>query len=235
MADLFAPLPAGPFATIVADPPWNYSKKLSGGGTSGFAFVHHSKGGSRGAANHYPTLTLEELAKLPVESVASAEAHLYLWTTGAFLSEAHELATAWGFAPKGVIPWIKVKRNAAARISEANGDLHEALLMGMGRYYRWCTEFVLFAVRGKLPLLRNDLLGAFFAERSAHSKKPARFFDLIEKASPGPRLELFARTARPGYTAWGNQVEINEEPQDLEIRGGPPTPIPITRSGYQWS
>ena len=202
----YAPLPKGNFKTIVADPPWDYSHKLSGGGTSGYSPVHHSKGGNRGAANHYPTLRHSELLHLPVQDIVAPEAHLYLWTTGAFLVEAHQLAEAWGFSPKGVIPWIKVKKNAARHIESSGGDLHAALRMGMGRYLRWCSEYVIFAVRGKLPTLRNDILGAIFAETRTHSEKPDRFFELVEMASPAPRVELFARQNRPGFKAWGNEV-----------------------------
>ena len=93
---VFSPLPEGPYATIVADPPWDYSRKLSGGGTSGYSPVHPSRGGNRGAANHYSTLRLEQLEKLPVQSVAADQAHLYLWTTSAFIVEAHVLADSLG-------------------------------------------------------------------------------------------------------------------------------------------
>ena len=85
----YAALPPGPFSTIVADLPWDYSRKLSGGGTSGFSPVHPSRSGNRGAANHYSTLTMGELAALPVCEVVADKAHLYLWTTGAFIVEAH--------------------------------------------------------------------------------------------------------------------------------------------------
>ena len=66
--------------------------------------MHHSRGGTRGAANHYPTLRLDELMTLPVSEVVAPEAHLYLWTTGSFMVEAHELARAWGFEPEGDHP-----------------------------------------------------------------------------------------------------------------------------------
>ena len=203
----FDPLPPGPFATVVADPPWDYSRKLSGGGTSGYSPVHHSRGGTRGAANHYVTLSLGDLSQLPVRDVVAAQAHLYLWTTGAFIVEAHQLAEAWGFSPKGVIPWIKVKKNAARHIEQADGDLHAAVRMGMGLYLRWASEYVVFGVRGKLPALRHDVNGVVFAERQAHSQKPEELYRLIESVSPEPRLELFARTHRPGYVVWGNEVE----------------------------
>ena len=202
----YDPLPPGPFTTVVADPPWDYSRKLSGGGTSGYSPVHPSRGGNRGAANHYATLSIDELCQLPVSEVVAAKAHLYVWTTGAFIVEAHQLAEAWGFSPKGVIPWIKVKKDADRHVQQAQGDLHAAVRMGMGLYLRWASEFVVFAVKGKLPTLRHDVTGVVFAERQAHSEKPDELYQLIEAVSPGPRLELFARTHRPGYEAWGNEV-----------------------------
>ena len=209
---IFAPLPPGPFSTIVADPPWNYSQKFSGGGTSGYSPVHHSRGGSRGAANHYSTLKLEQLEQLPVESVAAEQAHLYLWTTSAFVVEAHILAEYWGFSPKVLIPWIKMKRDGECQISKAGGDPYAGVRMGMGVYIRHCAEFMLFAVRGKAPTLRNDALGVVFAPRGEHSEKPRRAYEFIESLSPGPRLELFARSPRDGYEVWGDQIDRRSSP-----------------------
>jgi N6-adenosine-specific RNA methylase IME4 len=202
---LYAPLPDGRFATIVADPPWDYSGKLSGGGTSGYSPVHPSRGGSRGAANHYRTLDIWQLKMLPVPSITAEQSHLYLWTTGAFMAEAFELAGEWGFRPKGVIPWVKTKRGAAEAVA-ASGDLAAGVRMGMGLYIRWCTEFVVFAVRGKLPTARNDALGIVFAERGRHSEKPEALYDLVRALSPGPRIDLFARREREGFVAWGDEL-----------------------------
>jgi N6-adenosine-specific RNA methylase IME4 len=41
---------------------------------------------------------------------------------------------------------------------------------------------------------------------------------MVEAVSPGPRLELFARRARPGWTVWGNEVEANDQAQFREER-----------------
>ena len=213
MADppsVFTLLPAGPFSTIVADPPWDYSRKLSGGGTSGYSPVHPSRGGSRGAANHYPTLTLEQLQTLPVQAVAAVQAHLYLWTTSAFVVEAHMLAESWGFSPKVLVPWIKTKKNSRSQVLCADGDLYAGVRMGMGLYIRHCAEFILFCVRGKAPTARNDVLGVLFAPQGKHSEKPSQAYDLIDRLSPSPRLELFARGPRDGYEVWGNQA--NDSP-----------------------
>lgn len=199
------PLPAGPFSTLVADPPWDYSRKFSSGGTSGYSPVHHSRGGNRGAANHYGTMTLDELLRLPVGRVVAEQAHLWLWTTGAFMVEAHQVAESWGFSPKGIIPWIKVKKDAVRHVQREQ-DLRAAVRMGMGLYVRWASEFVVFAVKGKLPALNHDVTGVVFAERRDHSEKPDELYELVEAVSPGPRLELFARAPRLGYEVWGHEV-----------------------------
>lgn len=199
------PLPAGLFSTVVADPPWDYSRKFSGGGTSGYSPVHHSRGGNRGAANHYNTMTLDDIMRLPVDEVVADQAHLWLWTTGAFMVEAHQVAEAWGFSPKGVIPWIKVKKDAVRHVQREK-DLRAAVRMGMGLYVRWASEFVVFAVKGKLPAMNHDVMGVVFAERRDHSEKPDELYELVEAVSPSPRLELFARTPRPGYEVWGLEV-----------------------------
>lgn len=198
-------LPAGPFATVVADPPWDYSRKYSAGGTSGYSPVHHSRGGNRGAANHYRTMKLDEIVRVAVKDVVADQAHLWLWTTGAFMVEAHQVAEAWGFAPKGIIPWIKVKKDPVQHV-ERHQDLRAAVRMGMGLYVRWVSEFVLFAVRGKLPALNHDVMGVVFAERRDHSEKPDELYEIVEAISPCPRLELFARASRPGYEVWGREV-----------------------------
>lgn len=217
-SSVFAPLPAGPFSTIVADPPWDYSRKLSAGGTSGYSPVHQSRGGNRGAANHYPTLTIQELQDLPVQSVVADQAHLYLWTTSAFVVEAHTLAETWGFSPKVLVPWIKTKKNSRSQILDADGDIYAGIRMGMGLYIRHCAEFLLFCVRGKAPTARKDVLGVLFAPQGKHSEKPSQAYDLIDRLSTPPRLELFARGPRAGYEVWGNQANgILSAPKSLRM------------------
>jgi N6-adenosine-specific RNA methylase IME4 len=126
---------------------------------------------------------------------AEDNAHLYLWTTNAFLCEAHDLARAWGFAPKTVLTWGKVK---------ATGDPS----MKVGYYYRGATEHCLFAVRGSLKLrAKQGKPTLYLSRRLPHSVKPEWFYALCEECSPGPYLELFARRQRPGWVCWGNEVE----------------------------
>lgn len=169
------------FRTIVADPPWPYKDRIS-------------QKGIRGAANHYGLMTLEDLSRLPVTSWADPEgAHLYLWTTNAFIVEAHLLAQAWGFMPKTILTWIKPR-------------------LGMGRTFRGTTEHVLFCVRGRLPVLRHDVPTHFEAPAGRHSAKPDRFYtDIVQRMSPGPYLEMFARERRRGWIAWGDEAPAADE------------------------
>lgn len=143
---------------------------------------------TRGAAeNHYPTMTIEELCALDVASLAADDAHLYLWTTNSFLREGFQVMDSWGFDYKTCLTWVKPQ-------------------MGMGNYFRGSTEHILFGVRGRLPTLRNNQMNWIEARRGRHSAKPDLFYELIETCSPGPYLEMFARTARLGdWHYWGNE------------------------------
>ena len=140
-------------------------------------------------------MTMTDLKALPVSAVTESPAHLYLWTTNAFLCEAHELAKAWGFRPNTVLTWGKVR------------DTGEPS-MRMGYYFRGATEHCLFAVRGSLRLLTKKAKPTLYlSRRLPHSVKPDWIYELCEECSPGPRLELFARRARPGWVTLGNEAD----------------------------
>jgi len=189
-----------PYATIVADPPWRYN---STGAHLRATKEHRPKSwdweaNNPGAVARYSTMSMGELTALPVYELAAADAHLYLWTTNAFMVEAHELARAWGFKPKTILTWVKTRPDDVGRVSSR-----------AGYYFRGATEHVVFAVRGSLPLTTNDILPtAFLWPRIAHSVKPDAFGDLVEQASPGPYVELFARAPRLGWDSWGKGYEV---------------------------
>lgn len=137
--------------------------------------------------NHYPTLTVDEICALPVADLAGDDAHLHLWTTNAFLFDAKRVIEAWGFEYKSCFVWCKPQ-------------------MGIGNYWRVSHEFLLFGVRGSLPFVDRGCMSWLEAPRSSHSRKPESVRALVERASPGPRIELFARRSAPGWTSWGNEV-----------------------------
>jgi N6-adenosine-specific RNA methylase IME4 len=187
----------GRFSTIVADPPWRYG----------------NAGTRANAEGHYDgTLSVDQLcgreampdgSKLPEQVAAwrADDAHLYLWTTAGFLREAFDVMDAWGFEYKTFLAWVKPQ-------------------MGMGNYFRVSAELVLFGVRGRLPVEDRSLMNWFQAPRGKHSAKPATFYDLVGRASPGPYLEMFARCyaveslpgtcmcarCSRGWDVWGNET-----------------------------
>jgi N6-adenosine-specific RNA methylase IME4 len=137
------------------------------------------------AVKHYPTMTLEQLAEYDL--AAADAAHLYLWTTNSFLRAAFDLIDQWGFEYKTCLTWCKPQ-------------------MGLGNYFRNNTEHILFGVRGHLATLRSDEPTWFVADRGRHSAKPDAFYDLVERCSPGPYLEHFARRRRLGWEHRGNEA-----------------------------
>lgn len=162
------------FSTVYADPPWPYSNTAA-----------------RGAAeNHYRTMTLEAIRSEPVKELVTADAHLHLWTTNAFLCEAFDVIRAWGFRYKSCLVWIKPQ-------------------LGMGNYWRVSHEYLLLGVRGSLPFRDRTCRSWLMTRRTVHSRKPFAFRELIERVSPGPYLELYGREEQPRseWTVYGNQVE----------------------------
>lgn len=182
------------YKTIMADPPWSYGDRKGPCGTGGRGRkAATDKVVQVGVSQHYETMTLPEMKLLSMP--VADDAHLYLWTTNAFMVEAHELAVAWGFIPKTILTWVKVKKTDLGCPS-----------MKTGWYFRGATEHIIFAVRGKLRLLGPCRPTAYLLPREAHSVKPDFFFQLAQEQSPGPFLEMFARTRRDGWDAFGNEI-----------------------------
>jgi N6-adenosine-specific RNA methylase IME4 len=180
------------FGTIIADPPWQFSNK------SGKVAPEHKR------LSRYRTLTLARIADLPVCEIASATAHLYLWCPNAILPEGLAVMNAWGFAYKSNIVWHKVRKDGGS-----DGR-------GVGFYFRNVTELILFGVRGRnartlAPGRRQVNLMA--TRKREHSRKPDEQYGIVEACSPGPYLELFARGARAGWAAWGNQADEGYQPK----------------------
>jgi N6-adenosine-specific RNA methylase IME4 len=170
------PLPQGQYRCIVIDPPWPVKK------------IEREERPNQGLALDYPTMTLEEIAALPVKDFAYQDGcHLYLWVTQKYLPEGLRLMEAWGFRYQCVMTWVKPT--------------------GITPYsWMYNTEHILFGRVGNLPLAKLGIKLSLDAPVTGHSIKPDVFFDKVIQASPGPRLEMFARRAREGFEVWGNEV-----------------------------
>lgn len=173
------------FGTLLADPPWQFQNR------TGKVAPEHRR------LSRYGTMTLADIAALPVASLAAPISHLYLWVPNALLPEGIFVMEAWGFTYKSNIVWHKVRKDGGS-----DGR-------GVGFYFRNVTELLLFGVRGRnartLPPGRRQV-NLIATRKREHSRKPDEVYPIIEACSPGPRLELFARGARPGWVVWGNEA-----------------------------
>lgn len=194
------------YKTILIDPPWPYGDANGKSHTLQIKDKNRKRldGSKATQVNHlgYGTLTIDELKSLPIQKLSAPNAHLYLWTTNAFMEEAHILARTWGFKPKTILTWVKTKK-----------DLTPS--MKTGYYYRGATEHVLFCVRGSLRLKGRASPTAYYSPREPHSRKPDLFHNLIEQQSHVPRLEMFARETRIGWDVWGDQIKPTPTVQKL--------------------
>ena len=191
------------FATIVADPPWEVK---AGRAFGGYTVVNGKQiwaPAATAAARPlpYPTMTVPAIAALQVP--AADDAHLYLWTINRYVDEAFDVARAWGFKYSTLLTWAKNPKGG-----------------GLGGCYGISSEYVLFCRRGKLGAKCGINTTWFnwkrpYDERGKpkHSAKPPEFYEMVERVSPGPYLEMFARQPRVGWSVWGNEVN-----SDVEIK-----------------
>lgn len=173
----------GPYSTILADPPWRFENR------TGKMAPEHQR------LLRYPTMTMEEIFELPVNRLAAAQSHLYLWVPNALIAEGLEVMKRWGFTYKTNLVWYKIRKDGGP-----DGR-------GVGFYFRNVTELVLFGIRGSMRTLEagRTQTNVLSTRKREHSRKPDEMYDIIESCSPGPYLELFARYPRRGWAQWGNE------------------------------
>ena len=168
---------------IYADPPW------------GFHFKNR-KNLSDGAKNRlYETMKDKDIINLPIQEICKDDCILFLWVMNSKLELALQSISSWGFEYKTLITWIKTYKDGKP-------------VMGMGYYFRGCTEHIIFGVKGKMKCL-NKITRNMFKEINPrlHSQKPAMVRDLIVNCSGDlPRIELFARPPFvKGWDHYGNE------------------------------
>jgi N6-adenosine-specific RNA methylase IME4 len=172
------------YKTILIDPPWEQT--MSG--------QYKTSRNSRPKSLSYPTMNLDEIKALPISEISDIGCHLWLWTTNEFLHEGFHCLEKWGFKYLAPIHWKK----------------HS----GLGNWFVHLTQTCLFAYYKKCEFNRGRYEPNYLETNVnlKHSRKPAEMYELIEKISDPPRIELFARTfspmfsKRPGWNTWGNEA-----------------------------
>lgn len=154
-------------------------------------------------------MDLEAIKALPVESIAAPNAHLYLWVPNALLPDGMAVMKAWGFRYVSNVVWAKRRKDGGP-----DGR-------GVGFYFRNVTELILFGVRGSMRTLApaRSQVNMIETRKREHSRKPDEQYDLIERCSPGPFLELFARYAQPNWSCWGAEAAPDVQPRGRQHNG----------------
>jgi N6-adenosine-specific RNA methylase IME4 len=189
-ADDLLSLGTGQFATVLADPPWRFQNR------TGKMAPEHRR------LSRYGTMSLTDIMELPVAQIVRPRAHLYLWVPNALIIEGFEVMRRWGFTYKTNIVWYKTRKDGGP-----DGR-------GVGFYFRNVTEILLFGIRGtnnrtlKPGRTQTNII---VSRKREHSRKPEQQYQIIERCSPGPYLEMFARHEREGWARWGNEAPERTE------------------------
>ena len=169
------------YQVIYADPPWQYNPM----------------GNTHGRMT-YPTMSQDDLKRLPVGQLADSTSVLFMWATNPLLPQALDVMRAWGFEYKTVFK-VWLKRSAAG-----------APLCGIGWWSRPSTELLLVGTRGSGYMKwkrTNSEPQEFQSARGRHSEKPAQVRESVRTFMAVPnRIELFARTTAPGFDSWGLEI-----------------------------
>lgn len=179
----------GHFGTILVAPPWRFMNR------TGKMAPEHKR------LSRYSTMTNEEILALPVSELALPQSHLYLWVPNALVPDGLRVMKQWGFTYKTNLVWYKIRKDGGP-----DGR-------GVGFYFRNVTELVLFGTRGGIRTLApgRRQVNTITSRKREHSRKPDELYDIIERCSPGPYLELFARHPRQRWTQWGNELDLEHE------------------------
>lgn len=169
---------------ILVDPPWPYSGDPNK---------------DQAAGKHYDLMTADQINSMPIRDIMSKRSVVYMWATSPKLHLAMQAGAAWGLHYKGVaFVWVKTTKGGK-------------IISGQGvrpTITKPTTEMVLAFSNVKngrpLPILDESIGQVATAPRGAHSEKPGEFARRIEMLHGNvSKLEMFARSERAGWDAWG--------------------------------
>jgi len=209
------PFPNKKYSIILCDPPWNFRNRMYSSNKTD----HH-----REITRAYPVMKTSDICLLPVNGITQDNAICFMWVADAFIPDAIEVMTSWGFKYKTVaFIWQKKEKSGKQTCY-------------MGQWTMKNCELVLLGTKGKMTQFLKSRkvrqLQEAERERTIHSRKPQIIRDrIVEMFGDLPRIELFARQRTPGWDVWGNEVDkfnsekgLFEEPvlitTDNQLKGG---------------
>ena len=185
-------LPDKKYRVIVADPPWQYRNKNTGGSMKS------------GSSAKYPTMSLEEICSLPIPTICERDCVLFLWGTTPLADYSFEVMKSWGFKYK-TIAFVWLKHYSTGR-----------LCLNLAPWTLKSTEICLLGIHGLMSKYKksDNVRQLIQDQRTEHSKKPPEARKrIIELFGDIPRIELFARKEDflfepddwKGWDVWGNE------------------------------
>jgi N6-adenosine-specific RNA methylase IME4 len=184
--------PIGQYGVVYADPPWAFRSWSDKGRNRCPDAMVRQKGL---AERHYKVMTINDIADLPVESIAADNCALFMWTVDCNLPDALEIGKDWGFKFKTVaFSWVKTTLDGSG------------FPIGLGYWTRGNPEQCLLFTKGAPKRKSAAVRQLLIAPRKEHSAKPPETYERIEALLDGPYIEIFARNTRPGWSSWGDQL-----------------------------
>jgi N6-adenosine-specific RNA methylase IME4 len=185
----FEDIPKDKYRVVLSDCPWAFT-------------TYSNKGKEKAPDAHYGTMTLEDICNLPVNDVTLKDSVHYEWIYNPMLPQGLQVMNRWGFEYKTLaFNWRKLTKTGKDAF-------------GLGYYTRGGSELCFLGTKGKpgRPKRPWNVRQVISEPLREHSRKPDCIYEHIEAMYDGPYLELFARTERPGWDSFGNEVGKFEEP-----------------------
>lgn len=195
---------------IYLDPPWKYNSR-----------ANHKTRFRGGAEGHYPLMTMEQIAALPIQKLAARACAVLMWCTFPYLNDQIKLFKHWGFRYRTqFLTWVKLNprgydlpaddpsyQPGKQYVLYTDGLFH-SVFFGVGYYSKSNPEVCLLGMRGQLPTISDAVSSVILAPRREHSRKPYEAYGRIEQVfGDVPRIELFARQTAPGWAVAGNAID----------------------------
>lgn len=183
------PFPNKKYEIVYADPPWDAPAGRMGSGGE--------------YKRPYPCMKMNEIAQLPIETISENNCLLFLWVISPELDKCIHIGREWGF------------------IYSTVGFVWDKQHTLYGNYTLPSCELCLIYRKGKIPQPRGERIITQFLsiERGKHSVKPNEVRKRIEYMFPSQsKIELFARKTYPGWDAWGNEVNLVDNPDQSDIK-----------------
>jgi N6-adenosine-specific RNA methylase IME4 len=156
--------------------------------------------GKFGANQHYDLMSIDAIKTMPIQQLSLPDSHCWLWVTTATLETGIQVLRSWDYEYKGFYFWGKLR-------------------FTLGTYLRNAGELLLLGVRGNCPMRFHSQPNWGVYPLQDHSHKPEEIHQMLERLSPTPYLELFARrrpSSSADWSVWGNEID-----SDLVIPGYP--------------